>query len=115
MCKGFYFQRVQDFMEVNVISTFVVLANWTDQGIRKITEAPKRDKAVHDMVNKAGGKMQVFYTMGKYDFVAIIEVPKDEDAMAILLCLGSMGNVRTRTMKAWTESEATKLLTALHP
>jgi uncharacterized protein with GYD domain len=94
---------------------FVVLGNWTDQGIRKITEAPERVKATHDMVNKAGGKMQLFYTMGKYDFVFIVEVPKDDDIMAILLCVGSMGNIRTTTMKAWTESEAAKLLTAPHP
>jgi uncharacterized protein with GYD domain len=53
--------------------------------------------------------------MGKYDFVAIIEVPNDEDAMAILLCVCSMGNARTVTMKAWTESEASKLFTAPHP
>ncbi|MBM4400326.1 MAG: GYD domain-containing protein [Crenarchaeota archaeon] len=102
-------------MEVSVLPVFVVLGSWTDQGIRKITEAPKRAKVVHDMVNKAGGKMQVFYTMGKYDFVAIIEVPKDDDVMAILLCLGSMGNVRTNTMKAWTEAEAAKIITAPHP
>ncbi len=94
---------------------FIVLGNWTDQGIRKITEAPKRAKSVHEMISKSGGKMQVFYTMGKYDFVAMIEVPKDEDAMAILLCIGSMGNARTVTMKAWTELEAAKLLTAPHP
>ncbi len=94
---------------------FVVLGNWTNQGIRKITEAPERAKAAHDMVNKAGGKMQLFYTMGKYDFVAIVEVPKDDDVMAINLCLGSMGNIRTTTMKAWTESEAAKILTAPHP
>jgi uncharacterized protein with GYD domain len=99
---------------VNVLPVFVVLGNWTAQGIRKVTEAPKRDKAVHDIINKAGGKMQVFYTMGKYDFVAIVEVPKDEDAMAILLCIGSMGNVRTITMKAWTEAEAAKIFTAPH-
>jgi uncharacterized protein with GYD domain len=59
--------------------------------------------------------MQVFYTMGKYDFIAIIEVPKDDDVMAILLCIGSMGNVRTITMKAWTEAEAAKIITASHP
>jgi uncharacterized protein with GYD domain len=94
---------------------FVVLGNWTDQGIRKITEAPERAKAARDMVNKAGGKMQLFYTMGKYDFIAIVEVPKDDDVMAILLCLGSMGNIRTRTIKAWTESDAAKILKAPHP
>jgi uncharacterized protein with GYD domain len=100
-------------LEVNGLPFFVVLGNLTAQGIQKITETPKRDKAVHDMVNKAGGKMQVFYTLGKYEFIAIIEVPKDEDIMAILLCIGSMGNVRTTTMKAWTE--AAKIITAPHP
>ena len=67
------------------------------------------------MVEKAGGKMQLLYTMGKYDFISILEVPKDEDAMAILLCLGSMGNIRTTTMKAWKEEDTAKLLTAQHP
>jgi uncharacterized protein with GYD domain len=94
---------------------FVVLGNWTDQGIRKVTDAPKRIKETRSMVEKAGGKMQLFYTMGRYDFVMIVEVPKDDDVMAILLCVGSMGNIRTTTMKAWTESDGAKLLTAPHP
>ena len=67
------------------------------------------------MVEKSGGKMQLFYTLGKYDFVMIVEVPSDEAVMAILLCLGSMGNVRTVTMKAWTEAEGAKVLQAPHP
>ena len=92
-----------------------MLGNWTDQGIRKVAEAPQRAKAAHDMVNKAGGKMQVFYTLGVYDFVAVIEVPKDEDVMAILLCIASMGNMRSTTMKAWTEEEVAELLLKPHP
>ncbi len=67
------------------------------------------------MVEKAGGKMQLFYTMGKYDLAMMIEVPNDDDVMAILLCVGSMGNIRTTTMKAWTEEEGAKLLEAPHP
>jgi uncharacterized protein with GYD domain len=94
---------------------FVVLGNWTDQSIRKVTDAPKRIKETRGMVEKAGGKMQIFYTMGRYDFVMIVEVPKDDDVMAILLCVGSMGNIRTTTMKAWTESDGAELLTAPHP
>jgi uncharacterized protein with GYD domain len=45
----------------------------------------------------------------------MVEVPNDEAVMAILLCLGSMGNVRTVTMKAWTEAEGAKVLQAPHP
>ena len=95
--------------------SFVVLGNWTDQGIRNVKDAPERIKETHRMVEKAGGKMQLFYTLGKYDFMMLVEVPSDDDLVSILLCLGSMGNVRTTTMKAWTESEGSKIITAPHP
>jgi len=97
------------------LPSFVVLGNWTDQGIRNVKDAPERIKETHRMVEKAGGKMQLFYTLGKYDFMMLVEVPSDEDLVSILLCLGSMGNVRTTTMKAWTESEGSKIITAPHP
>jgi uncharacterized protein with GYD domain len=100
---------------VTILSNFVVFGNWTEQGIKKVSEAPKRIKETRSMIEKAGGKMQLFYTAGKYDFVMNVEIPKDEDLMAILLCIGSMGNIRTVTMKAWTETEGTKILTAPHP
>jgi uncharacterized protein with GYD domain len=100
---------------VKILPIFVVLGNWTEQGIRNIKEAPKRANVAKDMVEKAGGKMQTLYTLGKCDFVSIIELPKEDDIMGILLCLGSMGNVRTTTMKAWNESEVAKMLTTPHP
>ena len=99
---------------VIILSNFIVLGNWTEQGIKNVTESPERVKAARKMVENVGGKMQFFTTMGKYDFVLLIEIPKDEDMAAILLCTGSMGNVRTITMKAWTEIEAAKLLTTPH-
>jgi uncharacterized protein with GYD domain len=99
----------------DVLASFVVLGNWTEQGIRKVSEAPKRIAETRGMIEKAGGKMQLFYTAGKYDFVMVVEIPKDEDLMAVLLCVGSMGNIRTVTMKAWTEAEGGKLLSAPHP
>ncbi len=97
-----------------VLSNFIILGNWTEQGIKTVSEVPERVKASRKMIENAGGKMQFFTTMGKYDFVLLVEIPKDEDMAAILLCVGSMGNIRTTTMKAWTEAEATKLLTAPH-
>lgn len=66
------------------------------------------------MFEKAGGKLQTYYTLGEYDFVGIAEAPTDEDARKILLCLGSMGNVRTKTMRAWTEEEMAKSLSEAH-
>ena len=97
------------------MSNFVILGNWTEQGIKNVKDAPKRVIDSRKMVEKAGGKMQFYTTMGKYDFMLLVEIPKDEDLAAIMLCVGSMGNVRTNTMKAWTEEQAAKILTAAHP
>lgn len=66
------------------------------------------------MIENAGGKMQFFATMGKYDFVLLVEIPKDDDMAAIALCVGSMGNIRTITMKAWSEAETINLVAAPH-
>ena len=96
------------------MAIFVVLGNWTDQGIRNIKDATERAKKARSMFEKAGGTMQTYYTLGEYDFVGIVEVPRDEDLVGILLCLGSMGNVRTRTMKALTEPEMAKALSEGH-
>ena len=97
------------------MATFVVLGNWTERGIINIQEAPNRIKTTHDMVEKAGGKMQLYYTLGEYDFIMVVEVPSDEAIARILARLGSMGNVRTKTLKAWTEAEGAKILTTAHP
>ncbi len=89
---------------------FVVFGNWTDEGIKNVKDAPNRIKDTHKAVTEAGGKMQLFYTLGEYDFVMIFELPDDETIVKILAWLGSKGNVRTRTLKAWTEEEAAKIL-----
>jgi len=105
----------ESIISVKVLSNYVILGNWTEQGIKKVSEAPERIKETRGMIEKAGGKMQLYYTAGKWDFVMIVEIPKDEDLMAILLCIGSMGNIRTVTMKAWNEADGAKILTAPHP
>lgn len=86
--------------------TYVVLANWTDQGIRNIKESPRRLHAAKKAIEAAGGKMIGFYlTMGKYDEVLIIECPSDEMAATMGLSTGSQGNIRTETLKAFSEAE----------
>lgn len=64
-------------------------------GYKKCLRIAGRVKAAGKMIKKAGGKMQFFTTMGKDDFVLLVEIAKDEDMTAILLCTGSMGNIRT--------------------
>jgi uncharacterized protein with GYD domain len=106
---------LHEYISVRFVSNFVVFGQWTEQGIKNVRDAPERIKETRSMIEKAGGKMQLFYMAGKFDFVMIVDIPKDDDLMAILLCIGSMGNIRTTTMKAWTEAEGAKILTAPHP
>ena len=86
--------------------TYVVLVNWTDQGIRTVKESPRRLDATKKAIEAAGGKILGFYlTMGRYDEVLIVEGPSDEVAATLALSAGSEGNVRTETLKAFPEAE----------
>ena len=95
------------------MTNYIVLGKWTEQGIRNVKDAPKRIEKTRQMIEKVGGKMQLYYTFGEYDFVLIVEVPNDEAMLKNLLWLGSLGNVRTTTLKAWTESDGTKVIRQL--
>ncbi|MCW4042096.1 MAG: GYD domain-containing protein [Candidatus Bathyarchaeota archaeon] len=92
---------------------YIILGNFTEQGIKNVRQAPKRDEEARQMIEQAGGKMQIYYTLGEYDFVAITEMPDDESMTKFLLQTGSLGNVRTKTLKAWTESDSTKVISQL--
>ncbi len=86
--------------------TYLVLVNWTDQGIRAVKESPRRLDATKKAIEAAGGKLLGFYlTMGRYDEVLIVEGPSDEVAATLALSAGSEGNVRTETLKAFPEAE----------
>ncbi len=65
------------------------------------------------MAQRMGGKLQIYYTMGEYDIVSIAEMPSDEAYNKFVLWLGSQGNVRTKSLKAWTTEEATKIIAEL--
>ena len=92
--------------------TYMLLVNWTDQGIRNIKEAPQRMDAFKKAVDAVGGKLNGFYfTMGKYDIVTIIDAPNDEALANIALSTGSKGSIRSETMKAFTEDQFRKILT----
>ena len=91
--------------------TYLVLWNWTEQGIRNFKEIPKRVEAFRQLIEKNGGKLSsFFFTMGKYDGAAVVEAPSDEVLMKIALGVGSLGNVRTTTLKAWAPTDMTKVI-----
>jgi uncharacterized protein with GYD domain len=94
--------------------TYVILMNMTDQGIRNIKDAPKRIEAGIKAWEDMGGKLTGFYmTMGEYDYVTIGEAPSDEVVATFLLGLGSLGNVRTTTLKAFTREEFAAMVNKL--
>jgi uncharacterized protein with GYD domain len=97
-----------------IMSHYIILVNFTDQGIKNIKDSPKRAEAFKSAVEKKGGKViQLYYTLGKHDIVAIVEAPNDEAIASVLYLTGSLGNVRTRTLKAFPLSEAAKIIESL--
>jgi len=85
---------------------YIMLVKLTDQGIKTIKEAPGRVDAAIKTFEKVGGKnLAVYVVMGEYDYVAVGEAPSDEVATTFALALGSLGNVRTTTLRAYTKEE----------
>jgi len=94
--------------------TSVVLMKLTDQGIRDIKNAPQRIEQGIKGLEAVGGKMIGFYSvMGEYDYVAIAEVPSDEVGVGFTLALGSQGNVRTTTLRAFTKEQFAEVVKKL--
>jgi len=92
----------------------IVLMKLTDQGIKDIKNAPQRIEQGIKGFEAMGGKITAFYSvMGEYDYVAIGEAPSDEVAMGFLLVLGSQGNIRTTTLKAFTKEEFAEVVKKL--
>jgi uncharacterized protein with GYD domain len=82
---------------------YISLMSLTDQGISTIKDAPARVKESAKAMEAMGAKLLEFYlVMGEYDYIGIAEAPNDEVAMTFLLGLGGQGNVRTKTLKAFT-------------
>ena len=93
------------------MSNYILLLRWTEQGISKIKESPARYNSFKSSVEKAGGKLiGGYYTFGKYDVVLIIEAPSDEVVMSLMLKVGSAGNVKSRTLKAFTAEEGIRII-----
>ncbi len=91
--------------------TYVSLMKLTEQGLKDIKHFPKRIEASKKGMEALGGRMVGFYAvLGEYDYVAITEMPSDEVGMSFIMSLGALGNVRTTTLKAFTEKEFAKIV-----
>ena len=96
------------------MTTYVMLANWTEQGILKVKDSPSRLDAAKKALKDMSGEFKFFFlTMGDFDIVAIYEAPDDAVAARFNLQLGMLGNVRTRTLKAFPEAAYREIINSL--
>ena len=96
------------------MATYILLINYTQQGIEKIKESPERLDRVKELLQSLGGEVRDFYlTMGTYDVVVMIEAPDDQTVARFVLAAGSHGNVRTTTLKAFSETEFREIIQSL--
>ena len=94
--------------------TYIALINWTAQGIANVKDSPSRLDAGREAFKKLGVEIKAAYcTMGRYDLVCVMEAPSDEAYAQATLSLGRQGNVKTETLKAFTEDEYRKIIGSL--
>lgn len=93
------------------MSTYIVLGNFTDQGIRAVKDTTKRAEALRATGKKLGVTVkEIFWTLGHYDVVTIIEAPDEATVTAFGLSAGALGNVRTQTLRAFSADEMGRIL-----
>ncbi len=96
------------------MSTYILLVNYTDQGIRNIKDSPNRADAARKLAKTFGVEMKDLYlTMGGYDLIITMEAPSDDAVAKFALAVGATGNVRSTTLKAFTEQEYRGIVDAL--
>src|SRR3989442_10209105 len=93
------------------MANYVMLLQWTDQGIRNVKDTTKRAQAAAETASKMGVKItDAFWTLGAFDLVLITEAPDDETITALALKLASLGNVKTQTLRAYRAKEMDAIL-----
>lgn len=94
--------------------SYVMLANWTDQGARQVKESPRRlDSAKRALVDMGGEFRSVYMTMGEYDLIVVYDAPDDAVAARFTLLLAQLGSVRTKTLKAFPEAAYREIIHSL--
>ena len=96
------------------MATFIMLASFSDQGIKNVKQSAERADAFRQMAAKAGASVkEMYWTLGSYDVVAICEAPDDEAATALALSVASRGNVRSETLRAFNPDEMKKIISKM--
>jgi uncharacterized protein with GYD domain len=88
------------------MATYIILANFTEQGIRNVKDTANRADAFRAMAQKAGVTVkEQYWTLGAHDIIAIVDAPDDTAVTAVGLSVGALGNVRTQTLRAFSKAE----------
>ena len=93
------------------MNTYIVLINFTEHGIRNIKDSPKRAAAATELARGFDIEIRgIFWTLGAFDGVVLMEAPNDQAVTSWALKVGSLGNVRTQTVRAFDANEIEKIL-----
>ena len=93
------------------MATYIVLGQFTDQGIRSVKDTTKRADAFKDMARRTGVTVKdVYWTLGQYDVVTVVDSPDEASITALLLSAGSLGNLRTQALRAFTGDEMGRIV-----
>ncbi len=93
------------------MATYITLLNWTEQGIKNAKGIPERVRAARQAVENMGGRFHNYrLTLGQYDAVVTVELPDDEAHATLILNIAAQGNIRTTTLKAFSEEESFRIL-----
>ena len=96
------------------MATYIILGSFTQKGIENIKDGPERVNAARDMFQSMGAELKEFYLeTGRYDMVVICEVPDAETGAKLALSIGSMGAVRTESLRAFSEDQYREFVAAL--
>jgi len=94
--------------------TYITLVNFTKKGVENVKESPQRLDAAKNAFKRMGAELKEFYlVMGQYDIILVSEAPDDVTVAKIALTLGSIGNVRTESFRAFKEDEYREIVSAL--
>jgi uncharacterized protein with GYD domain len=93
------------------MATYIVLANFTDQGVKNVKDTTKRADAFKELAKSKGASVKdIYWTLGQYDIVATLEAPDDAVVTALGLTLAQAGNIRTQTLRAFSAADMSGIL-----
>jgi uncharacterized protein with GYD domain len=93
------------------MATYIVLANFTDQGVKNVKDTTKRADAFKELAKSKGASVKdIYWTLGRYDIVATVEAPDDTVITALGLTLAQAGNIRTQTLRAFSSADMGAIL-----